>query len=89
MKHFTDPEFWKCYEHLLPAVQTAADKQFERLKSNHKHPSLNFKRIGKYWAARVNLNTRALAVASGDDFIWFWIGGHQEYDRIVDGQKRR
>jgi hypothetical protein len=89
VNHFTDPEFWKCYADILPAVQDAADKQFELLKSNPKHPSLNFKRIGKYWAARVNLNTRALAVMSGDDYIWFWIGGHKEYDRIIDNQKKR
>jgi hypothetical protein len=89
LKHFTDPEFWKRYDRLLPQVQEAADKNFKLLQANHKHPSLSFKRIGKYWSVRVNLNTRALAVASGDDFVWFWIGGHAEYDRIVDVQNKR
>ena len=35
-------------------------KNFELLKSNPKHPSLHFKRIGKLWSARVGEHHRAL-----------------------------
>lgn len=89
MNHFTDPEFWKRYVKLRPEVQEAAQKNFKLLKSNPKHPSLHFKQVKKYWSVRVNLETRALAVTTGEDFIWFWIGGHKEYERIVDVQKKR
>jgi len=26
---------------------------------------------------------RALATEEGDDFIWFWIGNHDEYNRLI------
>jgi hypothetical protein len=89
VNHFADPEFWKRYERLSPEVQETADKNFKLLKSNPKHPSLHFKQIKKYWSVRVNLEIRALAVATGEDYVWFWIGGHKEYDRIIDNQKKR
>jgi hypothetical protein len=88
VNHFADPDFWKRYDKLLPKVRDAADKNFKLLKTNPKHPSLHFKQIGRYWSVRVNLETRALAVAAGEDFIWFWIGGHKEYDRIIEAQKK-
>ena len=89
MKHHTHPAFWKHYDQLLPEVQDAADKQYALLETNTKHPSLNFKRIGKYWSVRVNRNYRALAIEVEDSYVWFWIGGHAEYDRIVDAQKNK
>jgi hypothetical protein len=88
VSHFTDPEFWKHYKRLPPEGQEAADKNFILLKSNPRHPSLHFKQIEKYWTVRVNLETRALAVAIGEDYVWFWIGRHKEYDRIVGEQMK-
>jgi hypothetical protein len=32
---------------------------------------------------RVGLHHRALAVESGEDVIWFWIGSHAEYDTLL------
>jgi len=26
---------------------------------------------------------RAVAVEQGNDIVWFWIGHHSEYDRII------
>jgi hypothetical protein len=89
LKHHTHPEFWKRYERLLAEIKNAADKNFQLLKSNPDHPSLNFKQIGKYWSVRVNIDHRALAIESEDGLIWFWIGGHQEYDKIVSAQKKK
>jgi len=81
--HFTSSRFWKCYEQLSEEVRTQADKQFALLKANPSHPSLRFKKVGRYWAARVNSGIRALAVEDGSDLLWFWIGEHNEYERII------
>jgi hypothetical protein len=53
------------------------------LKVNPHHPSLQFKKIGKLWSARVGLHYRALATEDGEDFIWVWIGTHDEYERMI------
>ena len=54
------------------------------LSSVPRHPSLHFKRIGRFWSARVGLRFRALAVEGvGDDLIWVWIGSHADYDQLL------
>jgi hypothetical protein len=47
------------------------------------YPSLQFKKVGKYWSARVGWRYRALAVATDDGFLWFWIGSHADFDRLI------
>ena len=81
--HRTTPRFWDRFEKLPESVQTLAHKKFELLKPNPKHPSLHFKKIGRFWSARISINYRALAVEDGSDFIWVWIGNHDEYDRLI------
>ncbi|MBL1127525.1 MAG: hypothetical protein HND44_03290 [Chloroflexi bacterium] len=81
--HRTTPQFWNLFYQLLESVQNLARKNFELLKQNPRHPSLHFKKVGPLWSARVGLSHRALAVADGEDFIWVWIGHHDEYDRLV------
>jgi hypothetical protein len=83
LKHHTVPTFWEAYENLPAHVRKLADENFELLKSNPRHPSLHFKNVGRFWSARVGASWRALAVKDGDDMIWFWIGSHAEYDRLV------
>jgi hypothetical protein len=39
--------------------------------------------IGDVWSARIGLHYRALATESGSDLVWFWIGPHAEYDKLV------
>ena len=60
-----------------------ADKQFQLLKTNPQHPSLHFKRVGRFYSARVGAHYRVLAVEAPDGILWFWIGSHAEYDRIA------
>ncbi|PDT89111.1 hypothetical protein CO669_16195 [Bradyrhizobium sp. Y36] len=81
MKHIASPRFWKAYAPLK--VRELADANFQLLKSDPAHPSLQFKRVGRFWSARVGLRYRALAVESDDTYLWFWIGSHADYDRLV------
>jgi hypothetical protein len=81
--HRATPRFWECLEGLSEPVQAVARKNFELLKDNPNHPSLRFKKVGRFWSARVGLSYRALAVEDGDDFIWVWIGNHDDYERLV------
>jgi hypothetical protein len=63
-------------------VQTLADQAYERLKQDPRYPSLQFKKVGRFWSARVGGHYRALAVEAPDGFVWFWIGSHADYDRL-------
>ena len=64
-------------------IRKLADKQFDLLKSNPDHPSLHFKRVGRYYSARVDARYRVLGVEVDDGLLWWWIGTHAEYDRLV------
>ncbi|MEQ8468958.1 MAG: hypothetical protein RID09_00785 [Coleofasciculus sp. G1-WW12-02] len=81
--HRTTPKFWQRFYALPETVQRQARKSYDLLKADPNHPSLNFKKVGKYWSARIGLSYRALAVEDGSDFIWVWIGDHDEYDRLI------
>jgi len=81
--HYTVPAYWPRYHSLPAEIRHAADKAFALLKENPQHPSLRFKPVGKFWSARVTQSYRALALKREDGFYWFWIGTHQEYDRLL------
>jgi len=83
LKHFASPDFWACYRQLPAVVQELADRSFELLKADTLHPSLHFKRIGKYRSVRVGLHYRALAVEVPEGLLWIWIGSHSDYDKLL------
>ena len=74
MKHYASPAFWALYNKLPAEVRTLADKNYELLKSDERHPSLHFKRIGPLWSVRVGGHYRALGHDVDDGVQWFWIG---------------
>ncbi len=84
MKHHADPEFWQYFDAMPKPVQKLARKNFALLKSDPKHPSLHFKRIGIYWSVRIGLDYRAVADEASDGFLWLWIGTHKEYEKFIE-----
>jgi len=60
LKHFTTSTFWEYYCQLPQEIQELADKNYELLKQDPKHPSLHFKKIKSLWSVRVGKNYRAL-----------------------------
>jgi hypothetical protein len=89
VNHHTASSFWECYERLPLGLQRNADAKFLLLKSNANHPSLQFKPVGKHWSARVSQGYRALALQVEDGYLWFWIGNHDEYEKIIAAGLRR
>lgn len=78
-------EFWECFDALPENIQEQADKQYTLFESNPLHPSLHFKETGPYWSVRVSRGYRALARRRDNDLYWFWIGPHDEYERLIKG----
>ncbi len=85
MKHFATAKFWRCCRALPMDVQELADRCFSLLKSDSAHASLHFKRVGSLWSVRVGLHYRALATDGDADgeVVWFWVGTHADYDKLV------
>jgi len=83
VKHFASPKFWTAYEALPPAIRKLADANYELLKRDPHYPSLQFKKVGRYWSVRIGLRYRALATDVDGGYLWFWIGSHAEYDKMI------
>ena len=83
MRHFASRAFWEAYNKLPEHIRELADKNFALLKENPQHSSLQFKKAGRFWSARVGLRYRALAVETNGDLVWFWIGSHADYDALI------
>ena len=84
MNHFASPAFWDLYKGLPQHVQELADAQYALLKKNPAHPSLHFKKTGRQRSVRIGMHYRALAVDIPDGLLWFWIGSHADYDRVIE-----
>ena len=83
--HRTTPKFWRCYSTLPPEVRQAADRCYALLETDPSHPSLHFKKVGRYWSVRAGGSHRALGLEIDEGVLWFWIGTHDEYERIIGG----
>ncbi|MGD0015934.1 MAG: hypothetical protein ABSC38_00195 [Verrucomicrobiia bacterium] len=83
MKHRASRDYWVGYHQLPENSRAIADRCFALLKTNPAHPSLHFKKVGRFWSVRVGIHYRAVAVESGNDLVWFWIGHHDQYERLI------
>jgi hypothetical protein len=83
LRHLASTSFWATYQALPVETRELADKNFALLKSDPRHPSLHFKKLGKLWSARVGDHYRALGMDIEDGIYWIWIGTHAEYDKKV------
>jgi hypothetical protein len=83
MKHITNPSFWKSYYQLPISIQNLADKNFALLKENPWHPSLHLKKVKQYWSVRISKKYRSLAIEYEKRVIWFWIGSHGDYEKLI------
>jgi hypothetical protein len=77
-------EFWDLYKRIPRNAQRAADKQFDLFRKDPTHPSLHLKPVGGLWSARINDAYRALAVREDDVLYWFWVGPHDQYERLIN-----
>lgn len=73
MRHFASGRFWERYDELSEEIRALADKSYQLLKSDPRHPSLHFKKLGEFWSVRVGLHHRALAVEVEGGMLWIWI----------------
>ncbi len=85
MKSATLPSFWEAYALLDESIRRRARKAFRLWMQNPFHPSLRFKcinRVENIWSVRVTRGYRAVGVFGGDMVTWFWIGHHDDYERL-------
>jgi hypothetical protein len=86
MKSVTTERFRKAFDELPEHIKEQANKSFKVWTKNPNHPAIHFKRIHKtklIYSVRITLSYRALGIKENDTMIWFWIGSHTEYDKLI------
>lgn len=83
MRSSLTPGFRKLYAALPREVREQARRRFKLWSDDPRHPSLHFKKVGDYWSARVDNDYRVLGTMADGHMIWFFIGRHSGYDRLI------
>jgi mRNA-degrading endonuclease RelE of RelBE toxin-antitoxin system len=86
VKSITTTAFRKTYAHLPTQIRERAYEAYLQFKEDPSHPSLRFKKIHSelpIYSVRINKNYRAVGQLDKDTVIWFWIGSHAEYDKLL------
>ncbi len=86
MKSFTSRRFREMYARLPDRIRLQTRKAYELFMRNPSHPGLNFKKIEgeeDVYSARAGLGYRVLGRVDGEEIVWFWIGPHSDYDKVI------
>lgn len=80
-------EFIELFKQLPKNIKTLASKNYKLWKNNPTHPSLYFKKIksaDNIYSIRIGIGWRAIGILKPkDSIIWFWIGSHNDYDKMI------
>jgi len=90
MKSYTTERFWSLYRKLPDTIRQQAREAYRQFDTDPSHPGLQFKKVHSnrpLYSARINVNYRVLGLVDGDAIVWFWIGQHDEYERLLGRSK--
>jgi hypothetical protein len=86
VKSHTTRRFRDTLNALPEDVQRQARSAYRVFVDDPFHPSLHFKQVHPtqpIYSVRISLDYRALGIREGDEIVWFWIGSHADYDRLI------
>lgn len=82
----TTERFRRAFKHLPWHVQHQAREAYKLFRHNPYHPSLRLKQVHptrSIYSVRIGMSYRALGVRDGEEIIWFWVGSHGDYDKLL------
>jgi mRNA-degrading endonuclease RelE of RelBE toxin-antitoxin system len=82
----TTASFRKAFRQLPEQLQRQAREAYKRFQQDPFHSSLQFKQIHPtkpVYSVRVGRDYRAVGVRNRDEIIWYWIGSHSDYDKLI------
>lgn len=82
----TTERFRLAFADLPSRIKRQARAAYGLFRQNPYHPSLRFKQIHPtkpIYSVRIGMEYRAVGVRDGEEIIWFWIGTHGDYDKLL------
>ena len=86
MKSHTSERFREAFARLPASAQRQAKEAYKLFKQNPHHPGLRFKQVHPtrpIYSVRITIDYRALGIRDDEDIIWYWIGSHSDYDKLL------
>ncbi|MCE9552408.1 MAG: hypothetical protein K8T91_03400 [Planctomycetes bacterium] len=87
MRSRTTRQFRELLATLPAQIRRQARNAYELFRQNPFHPSLRFKQVHDdplIYSTRVGIGYRAAGVLDGNTVVWFWIGSHADYDKLLN-----
>ena len=87
----TTEQFRKLLAQLPREIKGQAKEAYLQFEKDPYHPGLRFKRVHSkrpVYAVRISRDYRALGIQRNNEIIWFWIGSHSDYDKILKEMRR-
>ena len=75
--------FRETFRTLPPEVRERARRAYRLWRENPDLPGLRFKRVGADVSIRIGRDYRALGLIKGETVYWYWIGSHDDYERLL------
>jgi hypothetical protein len=85
----TTRQFWKQFERLPANIQNQARETYKLWLEYPDYPSLEYKQVHNtepIYSVRIGIHYRAVGVKHDDYMLWFWIGTHAAYDKLLKRQ---
>lgn len=82
----TTKTFRQLLSHLPPDIRRQAREAYRLFKNDPSHPSLHFKKVHTrqpIYSARVNIDYRSVGIIQDGEIVWFWIGPHRDYEKLL------
>ncbi len=86
MISYKNARFKKLFSHLPIEIQEKTNKAYSVFKQDPFYPSLHFKRVHStrpVYSVRITDDYRAAGILQDSEIIWFWVGSHSEYSKLL------
>jgi len=67
-------------------IRARARGAYRRFRTDPHHSSLHFKKVHRtrpVYSVRINDDYRVVGIMEDNEIVWFWIGKHEEYERLL------
>jgi mRNA-degrading endonuclease RelE of RelBE toxin-antitoxin system len=82
----TSSDFRRDLANLPVAIRRQVREAYRLFSQDPHHPSLKFKKLPPHedlWSVRINNDYRAIGHFRGDMVLWFFVGSHADYDKLL------
>ena len=83
----TTESFRRLLSKLPVDIRRAANESYKLFRNDPTHRSLNFKPLKglpDLYSARISYGYRVVGRMRPDGIVWFWVGSHADYDRLLE-----